>query len=145
MKRKLRNQMRRHVLDVAEQHGVTVTWTLKGWRHGTAFVDVDQEGGGLVVLPRILTAGDYLICLHELGHVIDENALRYYNSVAPYDVALCESAAWAWAAENVAEEIRPHLRLKDWRRAGEAWITYLTYWGPDEEWERYLEDVDQAV
>lgn len=124
---KLARKMRRHLQAIAREHGVRLHWTDR-WQRGEAFFDPEEPTSGMAVVPRIQTPGDYLIGLHELGHILDENARRFWNAQNPYEVVLCESAAWAWAGENVDPAIRPQLTARDWDRAGRAWKSYLNVW-----------------
>lgn len=124
-------EMTEHLLDLAEEHGVSVIWTRKGWKHAEAYVDTTASGeafpkrGGIVIIPVVKTPADYLIGLHELGHVLDENSTRFVYARDQYEEILTESAAWAWAAEHLPQRFLRHIRAKDWNRAAYAWRTYV--------------------
>jgi hypothetical protein len=79
-----------HVIDLADQHGVTVV----------------IRGGGIayrrrreITIPPIKGQVTYLLALHELGHI----AIR---PEPPLRLAQ-EAAAWRWALANTIEEPTP--------------------------------------
>lgn len=113
--------MTEHVQSVAEQHGVEVHWTARSWDTAEAW----PGGTPRVSLPKIRAARDYLASLHEIGHCVDPNALRMTNAAGHYENVLCESAAWAWAMEQVAKRFVRHIRAEDWNFVAYGWRTYL--------------------
>lgn len=129
MDKQLAEEMTEHLSSVAAEHAISIVWTKKGWLHAEAFIDTRADGipgaGGLVVIPVIRRPADFLIGLHELGHVLDENARRFLYARDQYEEILCESAAWAWASENLPKRFLKHIRAKDWNRVGYAWRTYV--------------------
>lgn len=122
--------MTEHLISLADEGKVRIYWTTKGWKHSEALVEYEMDketrsGWALVIIPVIKRPSDYLFGLHELGHALDENALRFTFAKDQYEEVLGESAAWAWAAEHILPKFRRHVRAKDWDRVGYAWRTYL--------------------
>jgi hypothetical protein len=129
VERRVAEEMTEHLRSIADAHGITLIWTRKGWIHSEAFVDTRADGvpgrGGSAIVPVIRQPADYLIGLHELGHLLDDNARRFLYATDQYEEILCESAAWAWAQENLPHRFLRHIRAKDWDRVGYAWRTYV--------------------
>lgn len=76
----------------------------------------------------------YLAALHEFGHILSPRALHYHKrfertKASPTreydDYAICEAAAWAWAARfcNVEMEITD----TTWRKIGTMFASCLPY------------------
>ena len=84
---------RRHVHDLARQHDVEVHW-VETWEQAEGFHAIRA-----VRLPFIESGSDYLIALHELGHVIAPGAGELEERGAePFARLAAEGLAWAWAA-----------------------------------------------
>lgn len=128
MEARVAEEMTEHIRELGRQHHVTVNWTRQSWQRAAAFPDPDAPAGwqrGSVIIPVIRRPSDYLVCLHELGHVIDENSLRFVLARNQYEEILCESAAWAWAAEQLPSRFQRHIKARDWDTAAYGWRTYL--------------------
>jgi hypothetical protein len=118
---KARLFLRRHLKELAAANDVSLTW-IKGWERAEAF-PVAREA----VLPRIRTGGDYLVALHELGHILSFEASLWAHATDPYGIVLCEGAAWAWASANVSPEAVPLLSEEDWDVVGQAFSSHAAY------------------
>lgn len=81
-----------HVRTLANDGCVTVTWC-DSWHDAEAWVELRS-----VTLPRIHVAADYLMALHELGHVLAPDAEHLETAPGVYGRLVREGAAWAWAA-----------------------------------------------
>lgn len=89
-----------HVRTLANDGCVLVTWC-DSWHDAEAWVELRS-----VTLPRIHVAADYLVALHELGHVLAPDAERLEEAPGMYGRLVREGAAWAWAA-SVALPVSP--------------------------------------
>ena len=78
--------MRRHVLDVCQDHDIQITWARgsKAWA---------LSGGEEIVIPPIRSAITYAVALHEIGHVMGRHQLSRSRIVR-------ERWAWAWARRH---------------------------------------------
>lgn len=85
---------RRHVHDLARQHDVSLHWC-DSWDQAETFARARE-----VRIPFIDDGQDYLIALHELGHVIaaGAQALEATGRTDPFTNLALEGLAWAWAA-----------------------------------------------
>lgn len=114
-------RMRDHVLRLAAEGNVQVTWTRTGWRKAMAFIEPHPH----IYVPEIRRPRDYLFALHELGHVLSPDAVDLWERGDRYSVILCEGAAWAWASAKADPRLLRHLRKKDWDTVAYAYRTYL--------------------
>jgi hypothetical protein len=95
----------RHVLDLAAEHGVTVTWC-ESDRHGAAWRRTRR-----IRIPIIEDDIDYATALHEIGHVVGRNPRRRLDQ---------EAAAWRWALDHY--QGAPSRRV--WSEIGRATDSY---------------------
>jgi hypothetical protein len=88
----------------------------------------------VAVAPYPRTAVDYLLALHELGHIIDRRALSHCASAEAaakgsaavyYNEILGEAAAWAWARKHAKPELLAKMSKKDWLRIADCWASYV--------------------
>lgn len=118
----LRQRMARHVQDLADEHGIPVTWK-PGWRNAEAFPSIPA-----ITVPVIRSPRDYLVALHELGHVLSPESASLHDTPGPmwsYLGIVSEGAAWAWAATAAKPALVRHFRAKDWDAVAYAFRTYL--------------------
>lgn len=98
---------RRHVHELARQHDVSLHWC-DTWSQAETFAALRE-----VRIPWIEGGDDYLIALHELGHVVAPGAQQLEAS-ARHDVftnLALEGLAWAWAAHVCDTSL---LEPEDW-------------------------------
>jgi hypothetical protein len=119
MDRKVAAAMTEHISALALQAGIKVHWTPRR-RGAEAFVDQ-----GTAVIPTVTRPSDYLVGLHELGHILSPDARAVSDSYDKYDVILCEGAAWAWAAAVSDDRLMAAFRKEDWDRIGFYFRSYL--------------------
>lgn len=81
---------------------------------------------GQVWIPKPTTALKYLICLHEIGHIVDKVAARVLQFHGPE----AEAAAWRWAVKAAHGDLLDHMTPAAWRKVGNAWITSVTRRAP---------------
>lgn len=98
---------RRHVHDLARQHDVSLHWC-DTWDQAETFALARH-----VRVPWIDSGSDYLIALHELGHVIAPCAqfLESREWHDTYTALALEGLAWAWACSVVQTDL---LEPEDW-------------------------------
>lgn len=112
-------RMREHVLALAEEHAIRLSW-IPSWRQAIAFHETRHA-----YVPEIRSPSDYLFALHEIGHLASPESLAAWDEQGGYADLLCEGAAWAWAATEARPALTRHLRAKDWNRVAYAYRTYL--------------------
>lgn len=73
---------------------------------------------------------DYLICLHELGHVCSSLSRRLLSRNAKQEDletrAACEAAAWAWGMGHAEQPVLALVSPHDLHRAASAWLSHVT-------------------
>jgi hypothetical protein len=113
--------MTAHVQSLADDAGILIRW-IRNWRAADAYPEPR-----LVEIPVIRSPGDYLTCLHELGHCLTEyGALDDQRQNDPEIEIVDEGAAWAWAAANAAHTLTKHIPAAAWQqRVGWAFTTYV--------------------
>lgn len=96
-----------------------------------------------VFLPDLDEVCDYLIALHEIGHIVDQNA-RHWDTQARsarpqdrydvrrdfktpdmYAVAMMEMAAWAWACKEAKRSLLNATTAADWQVVADCLVSWL--------------------
>lgn len=118
-----------HIDQLAAEHRITVRRS-KTWLTSEADIPTRQ----VFVAAKLRTATDYLASLHEIGHIVDRTARAHRDRQFTarrherYREALVEeAAAWAWAVEHALPAMRRAMTQADWRRVGDAWLTYAVW------------------
>lgn len=101
-----------------EQFGVEAEWLDSG-ESGAMYVEYSPP---FIKIPACVTQFDYMVCLHELGHVVHKHTCgrpghesqRFY-----YDngVLRSEAQAWNWAMDVCDEELEPNTAMQIWELA----------------------------
>lgn len=104
----MREKANAHVDYLADLFRITVRRT-QTWRTSEAV-----PLSGQVFVPRVLTAFDYLVTLHELAHIY----LSLDTSV------LDEARAWNWALEWAEPDVLAAMTKTEWRRMGLCWASH---------------------
>jgi hypothetical protein len=97
---------REHITTLARANGVIVRKVTR-WEKAGAF-----KASRIVYVPwPIKEPIDYLVSLHELGHILDRaSASRAENAANDLAVEMiCEAAAWAWAIKHVSPGVVPKM------------------------------------
>lgn len=118
MGRRRRHRQALSLTSIAQEHGIAVHWTKHRW-DAEAFPELSQ-----VVIPKIRTTADYLLGLHELGHVLSPEARRLDQLTDPYSSLLCEGAAWAWAMAHADPGLVSKATEDDWGIVAEAIVSH---------------------
>lgn len=100
---------RSHILNAGETYNVLIHWTDKPYLDAESDVPTRQ-----VWLPKVRTVVDYLVSLHEFGHILSPLAVTLHNIGNLQEEMACEAAAWGWAFENAAPELLDMLTDADW-------------------------------
>lgn len=124
---------RTHLRQLAAEMGVTIVW-VSGYTLAEAWVDERTA-----CLPRIRSGRDYLVALHELGHILSPHAAGLVDAGVLYDEISCEGYAWAWAASHADPVIADSISARDWALAAKCFTSYLRFAATsDDGWPRYL-------
>lgn len=120
-----------HIDSLAAEHGITVKVTAHR-SDSEAFI-----AARTVWVPERMTKVNYLVALHELGHVACDLARRlHYRHVhrcswgeaSERDALLaCEAAAWAWAWNSVDAGVLPKVGRKTVAAVAQMWGTHLVH------------------
>lgn len=81
-----------HIDELAEKHGIVVRREL---RKGVRRSPRAYTGERRIVTHGINNDTDYLICLHEMGHIVNQDGARPEKECLFY-----EAEAWQWALAN---------------------------------------------
>lgn len=73
----------------------------------------------VVYVPIIRTALDYMVAMHEIGHIVR-------NREDTWEV-VDEAMAWAWASMHALPEIVKRVTQAQWRWIGLAFTEYLKH------------------
>lgn len=112
-----------HLEWLGQEHGVQVAW-LKAGAHWTT-ASATPGRWPVVHVPKPNTPRQYLVALHEFGHVLSDLA-RELDTAAHSEerYIACEGAAWAKAIELADLEILRLIRWPDWMATAELMATY---------------------
>ena len=117
----LRRKLYRDVRRKLDAHGIRATW-IDSWEKAEAFPNLREA-----VLPRIRTGTDYLVALHEIGHVAYPDAAIHASDTGAYGVIACEGAAWAWAAASIPPHLVAQLPEESWGVIGECFGSHCRH------------------
>lgn len=109
-----------HIRELAKANGVRIHWEQE-W-HQSASTEAH-----VIYIPKPYNARLYMVCLHELGHLLDPLARRLWqacerthNRNRARDYLACEAAATGWAITNA------HPQLVDCFPSEDVTMDYLT-------------------
>lgn len=109
-----------HLRRLAAEHRVKLHATQARW---------DSEahmGTRQAFVPRQLRAPvDYLVALHEIGHIVSPLARRLIGNRQYQHEVAAEAAAWAWAVEHAEPAVLALAGERDWELVGEAMTSHL--------------------
>lgn len=123
----LQAEAEEHLTQLARRHKIELHWSTV---HHEAVIFTRQAW-----VPPVTSALDYLIGLHEMGHIVSPLARRYWRrsewSETLEDNMLCEAAAWAWALEKAKTAMTKRLTTGHWRNIAAMWSSYaFSHLGP---------------
>lgn len=70
-------------------------------------------------------ATDYLVSLHEIGHVVDRRSRSLLERDDQTSSIVCEAAAWAWAYRHIDKKAVPVVPIRTRGAISRLWATYL--------------------
>lgn len=111
-----------HVRQLAERHGILVR-RVTTWEKAAARPDLR-----IVWVPKMRTNLDYLIAMHEFGHVLDRRAAKLYNQGGYEDSSteiVMEAAAWAWGLKHLDRAVVGEMSEPLRREIGRCWASFL--------------------
>lgn len=109
-----------HLAHTAEKHGIRIRWTRDVHTSEADFVT------RTVFIPKEIRSGaDYLVSLHEMGHLVAPGAQGMDFAERPGHFLKVEAAAWAWAVDRALPEVMEGMTIKDRRLVGLSWATYI--------------------
>ena len=110
-----RNIARVHLETLAAKHSIAVRWI--GPRRDWMEQAGAYESARMVEIPRPHTPGQYLVGLHEIGHLL--GPIRYsgrhdscHDSTAGEWMYMAEASAWGWAMEHIHAELEERIELR---------------------------------
>lgn len=109
MKRLDRAFARSHLTNLGEVYKVHLHWITKPYWEAESDVPTRQ-----VWAPKPLTVLEYLVGMHEYGHILSALAVTLHNVGNLQEEMACEAAAWGWAFENAAPELLDLMTEDDW-------------------------------
>jgi hypothetical protein len=111
----------RHLKALRNQHEITRKW-IKRWQRSYALL-----APRLIYAPKVSSPIEYLINLHEMGHVVSSTARRYqrFPSTDLHADMMREAAAWAWALLSGDPSILDTVPEKDWALMADCLVTYF--------------------
>lgn len=113
-----------HIIELGRRHTIKVR-RVSTWEKAAARPDLR-----VVWVPRVRTKMDYVVALHEFGHVLDRRAARLYarEGDEPADTAneiVMEAAAWAWALKHLDRTVVGEMSEPLRREIGRCWASAL--------------------
>lgn len=109
-----------HVQSLADEYRIKLHRTQRRW-DSEAHLSTRQA-----FVPRQLRAPiDYLVALHEVGHIASPLAKRLIGVGRLAETAAAEAAAWAWAVEAALPKLLALMTDRDWELVAEALVSHL--------------------
>lgn len=110
-----------HICELAAEFDIKVHATKRRW-DSEAHLTTRQ-----VFVPRqFRSVVDYLVALHELGHIASSLAYGLYWHVPDREAAMAaEATAWAWAVDRAKPKLLGQMTAEDWGRVGSALTSFL--------------------
>lgn len=113
-----------HLRQLATEQKIKLHPTKARWQ-AEAHISTRQ-----VFTPRRMTAPiDYLVALHEFGHIL--STLANHLMVPPHpsaeQQAAAEGAAWSWAFSNAEPELLALMTATDWALVGDCMVSHIRF------------------
>lgn len=115
-----RARAQEHVAELCSKHRITARRASR-WYKAVAFPLTRI----IYFPPRMENETDYLVSLHEIGHVVDRRASKLWLTENQTNAILCEASAWAWAYRNVDRQACPVIPRHTRNAIAGLWSTYL--------------------
>jgi hypothetical protein len=112
-----------HLRHLAETNRIRMHPTKRRWAS-----EAHQHTRQVFVPRRMSEVIDYLVALHEFGHILSTLANRLVTNHTPLErLAASEGAAWAWAVQNAEPELLEGATDKDWELIGSALVSHIRH------------------
>jgi hypothetical protein len=116
----LRERATAHVERLGRRRGIEVVFHARHNWHGSAWSNGElRRTSG----PHIVSPLDYLVHLHELGHIATRRKAEVGVDAAVAD----EGAAWAWAAAQADPVIMKRMSAAEWQLVGKFFTSYVQH------------------
>ena len=100
-----------HLKAIGKKHGIAIHWIGgRGWIHKA----MAYHDGWRVDIPRPYSQQQYLVALHEFGHLlgpITTDSRRTLNITEGDHFLLGEMGAWMWASNNISAGLHEAIQL----------------------------------
>lgn len=110
-----------HLRALATEHHIKMHSAKSRWK-SEAHLPTRQ-----VWVPKHMRAViDYLVALHEFGHILSPMANHLFANHMPLErTAAMEAAAWAWAVQAAEPEVFDEMTDKDWSLVAQAMVSHI--------------------
>lgn len=110
-----------HLRALATDHGIKMHKAKSRWRSEA------HLGTRQVWVPKEMRAPiDYLVALHEFGHILSPCAVHLWSNHMPLErTTAMEAAAWAWAVQAAEPELFDEMTDKDWDLIAQAMVSHI--------------------
>lgn len=112
-----------NLVALAAEHAVSLTWT-RSWSYAHSWAYERCATAPVIQRPR-----DWLVGLHELGHVLNPASRRLNGRWDCGGELACEIWAWAWAIENGDPALLARVPQRDWELVGQSVASYMAWHG----------------
>ena len=115
-----RRAARAHLKRLASDQRIKMHTTQDRWR-----AEADVPSRQVFVPRKMVSALDYLIALHEFGHILSGLGRRIHSDQLLQPLAAGEAACWAWAVENAEPHLLRLMTEEDWDEVGRAMVSHI--------------------
>ena len=114
-------QAERHLRLLRKKYGIERKW-IKRWDRSFALA-----APKIVRAPKAKNGIEYLVNLHEMGHLESSTARRYHRfpSTDLHAEMMREAAAWAWAIAEADPTLLKSVTKKEWGLVADCLVTYF--------------------
>ena len=111
----------KHLASLRKKYDIKRHW-IKRWDRSFALMAPRS-----IRAPKVKEPIDYLVNLHEMGHIVSSTSRRYqrFGSTDLHAEVMREASAWAWAVMEADPIIVATLTNKDWHKVSDCLITYF--------------------
>lgn len=111
-----------HLFRLRKKHKITRRSRGVNWETAHSYIEFRE-----ISAPKVREGIDYLVNLHEIGHIVSTTAQRYarYPSEDAHADMMKEAAAWAWAVLAADPALMAKMGPKPVAQAAECFLTYM--------------------
>lgn len=121
-----RNVAEVHLRTLCRTHGIAIRYVRgRNWMH----LSESSETARQVHIPHPNNARQYLVALHEIGHLLGPIGVSSRNDYpdwgSPMHHILCEASAWGWAVEHIHTDLDMSIGYVDFAKTlGRGLLTH---------------------